>query len=258
MASVVPRPSLSRFFFEPLSGLPLVGCGILVWLAGAAYCHGYQWLLTGEETGSWSGSLIWSAVAVVPWFALFEWSKQRQGVDALRRPALLVALVLGIAAVSIALEYFVDFCLGDVTDHFWLLVMRRLPAIGASILLIAVTRKAVLRRPPAPALVELSAIAEAIDWVAAADNYVELHSAGKVSLRRMTMREAAKTLERHGFVRVHRRYLVNKARIVAVDERSVKLVSGDELPVGTAFAANLAAADSPLRHINGARSSHAS
>lgn len=239
MASLAPRPSLFKWLFEPLSGLPLVGAGILVWLAGTVYCHGYQWLLTGEETGPWSGSLIWSAVAVVPWFALFEWSKQRQGMDATRRPALLIALVLGIAAFSIALEYLVDFCVGDVTDRLSLLVMRRTPAIGVTILLIALARKAMLRQPPDPAAIPLSEIAGAIDWVAAADNYVELHSNGAVELRRMTMARADGLLRRHGFVRIHRRYLINRRRIAAVGDKFVRMQSGQELPIGTAFANNL-------------------
>ena len=238
MASLAPRPSPSRLFFEPVRGAPLVACGAIIWLLGAAYCHGYQHFLTGTA-GGWSGSLTWSAIAVVPWFALFEWSKQPEGLEAAGRPAMLIALVVGIAALSIALEYAIHFCIGAVSDRLGLLVMRRLPAIGVSILLIALTRKAALRRPPNPATIALSAIANAIDWVEAADNYVELHSAGKVSLRRMTMREAAKSLERNGFVRVHRRFLVNRSRIAAVNDRSITLTTGQELPIGTAFIANL-------------------
>jgi hypothetical protein len=243
MASIAQRPSPWRIFFEPLRGVPLIACGIAIWLAGAAYCHGYQHLLAGESPGPWSGSLIWSAVAVVPWFALFEWSKQGRGVDAARRPAVLVGLVLGIAAVSIGLEYLVDFCLGDVTDRFGLLVMRRMPAVAFTVLLITLTRKAVLRRPASPAAVALRSIADAIDWVEAADNYVELHCAGNVTLRRMTMREAANELERHGFVRIHRRFLVNGRKIAGISgtngESVVRLSDGTELPVGRAFAINL-------------------
>ena len=239
MASLAPRPNLFRWLFEPLTGRPLVAAGILVWLAGASYCHGYQWLLTHEEGGPWSGSLIWSAVAVVPWFALFEWSKQRQGADAARRPALLVGLVLAIAGLSIALEYLVNFCVGDMTDHLGLLVMRRMPAIGVTILLIALARKAMLRQPPDPAAIPLSEIAGAIDWVAAADNYVELHSNGRVQLRRMTMARADGLLRRHGFVRIHRRYLINRDRIASVGDKFVRMQSGQELPIGTAFASNL-------------------
>src|ERR1044072_3456742 len=116
MATIAPRVSLGRLFFEPIRGPALVICGLVVWIAGASYCHGYQYFLTGEEQGPWSGSLTWSAIAVVPCFALFEWSKEPQGLEATRRPAMLAALVLAIAAFSISLEYLVDFCVGDVTD----------------------------------------------------------------------------------------------------------------------------------------------
>ena len=243
MASIAPRLSLSRFFFDPIRGTALIVCGLVVWLAGASYCHGYQYLLTGEERGSWSGSLTWSAIAVVPWFALFEWSKEPQGLAATRRPATLIALVLGIAALSISLEYLVDFCVGDVTDRFGLLVMRRLPAIGVSVLLIALTRRAVLRRPPNPATVELSTIAGAIDWIEAADNYIELHVGGRTVMRRMTLRDAERALLGRGFIRIHRRFLVNCDKIAGVTgsngDRIVRLGCGVELPVGRAFAPNL-------------------
>jgi two-component system LytT family response regulator len=243
MASVAPQLSLSRFFFEPIRGGALVACGLFVWLAGASYCHGYQYFLTGEETGSWSGSIMWSAIAVVPWFALFEWSKEPQGVAATRRPAILVALVTGIAALSICLEYLVDFCIGDVTDQFGLLVMRRLPAIGVSVLLIGLTRRAVMRRPPNPGTVELGSIARAIDWIEAADNYVELHVGDRAVMRRMTMRDAEQALAGRGFVRIHRRFLINRDRIATIaganGDRIVKLIDGTELAVGRAFASNL-------------------
>ena len=42
MATIAPRLSLGRFFFEPIRGPALVICGLAVWLAGATYCHGYQ------------------------------------------------------------------------------------------------------------------------------------------------------------------------------------------------------------------------
>ena len=242
MATRAPRLSFGRLFFEPIHGRSLVGTGILVWLAGAAYCHGYQALLEREHIGSWSGSLTWSAVAVVPWFALFEWSKQPQGVETMRRPALLLGLIAGIAAVSIALEYFVNFCVGDVTDHLGLLVMRRLPAMGATVLLILLARKAMLRRRPPPTAADLAEIAASVDWIEAADNYVEVHVGDRVQLLRMTLQAAEQKLRSRGFVRIHRRYLVNGKRIAAVlgtnGDRRVQ-VAGRELPVGSRFAARL-------------------
>src|SRR5215210_5982402 len=135
MATAPLKSGFGRLFQQPLQGPPLVGSGLVVWLAGAAYCHGYESLLTGVE--EWRGSLIWSAVAVLPWFALFEWSKQPAGAEATRRPATLIGLVAGIAVLSILLEYAINWCLGDLTDRVGLLVMRRLPAIGATLLLIA-------------------------------------------------------------------------------------------------------------------------
>jgi len=222
----------------------LLAAGILIWLAGAAYCHGYQTLLGAQDIGPWSGSLTWSAIAVVPWFGLFEFSKQPQGIEAVRRPALLAALVVGIAAASVALEYFVDFCAGDVTDKLGLLVMRRLPAVGVALLLIALTRKAMLRRPAAPAAADLKALAPSIDWVEAADNYVEVHIGERVILLRMTMAAAERELGGQGFARIHRRFLVNRDRVEAVlganGDRRVR-VAGNELPVGSRYAAGLRA-----------------
>src|SRR4051812_42176211 len=168
MASVAPRPTIHRLFFEPIRGSGLIIGALVVWLAGAAYCHGYQHLLSGGS-GPWSGSLTWSAIAVLPWFALFEWSKEPRWASAASRPRLLAALVLGIAAFSISLEYLIDFCLGDVAARLGLLVMRRLPAVGVSVLLITLARRAVSSRPASPPPVPLDSIAPAIDWIEAAD-----------------------------------------------------------------------------------------
>ena len=238
-----PAPEFSRFFFEPIRGRLLVASGLIVWLAGASYCHGYQYFLTGEEHGTWSGSLTWSAIAVVPWFALFEWSKEPQGAEAIRRPATLVALVLGIAGLVDQPRISRRFLHRRRHRPIGLLVMRRLPAIGVSVLLIALTRRAALRRPPNPNTVELGSIAKAIDWVEAADNYIELHVGGRTVMRRMTMRDAEKALAGPGFVRIHRRFLVNRDRIATIDgsngDRVVKLIDGTELAVGRAFATNL-------------------
>src|SRR5438309_4857651 len=141
MATLAPRTSIPRLLLKPLSGPQLAVGGIMVWLAGAAYCHGYQRLLTGVNPGPWSGSLMWSAFAVAPWFALFEWSKHERGSSVMRRPAALIALVLALAVVSIASEYLVSFCVGEITDQLGLLIMRRVPAIAFSAVLIALARR---------------------------------------------------------------------------------------------------------------------
>lgn len=237
MATAPPRVSVQRLVLEPVRGPSLIACGLVVWLVGAAYCHGYQHLLTGGS-GPWSGSLTWSAIAVVPWFALFEWSKEPRSAATASRPAILAALVVAIAGVSIGLEYLIDFCAGDIADRFGLLVMRRLPAVGASLMLILLTRKIAMGRSTNPPAVDLTFIARSIDWVEAADNYVELHLGGRILMRRMTMAEAERSLGRQGFVRIHRRFLVNRRRIEAVlgtnGDRRVR-IAGTELPVGRSY-----------------------
>lgn len=240
MTSATQNYSPWRFFQEPLRGPALVACALIVWLGGAAYCHGYERLLTGAD--QWGGSLIWSAAAVLPWFALFEWSKMPGGAEATRRPLILIALVIGIAILSILFEYFINWSLDGISDGIGLLIMRRLPAIGIALMLIALARKAVLRHRASPNEIAIGNLAEAIDYVAAADNYVELHSGGRVSMRRMTLSEAERALRKQGFVRIHRRYLVNASRIAAVrgnGEQIVRLGNGTELPVGRRFATNL-------------------
>ena len=244
MATAPLKLGVWRVLQEPMRGPALLSSAILVWLGGAAYCHGYERLLTGAD--EWGGSLIWSALAVLPWFALFEWSKQPTGSEATRRPLALLGLVIGIAALSIALEYAVNWSLGDLTDRVGLLVMRRLPAIGATLLLIALARKTLLRRRASPNEIALGSLAEAIDYVAAADNYVELHSNGRVTMRRMTLAEAERALAGQGFVRIHRRFLVNRSRIATVTgngDKTVRLAGGAELPVGRRFSPNLDASD---------------
>ena len=241
MATLAPPPNLMRALTEPLRGAPLFAAGLIVWFAGAAYCHGYERLLSGAA--EWPGSLTWSAIAVMPWFALFEWSKQPKGAEITRRPWILLGLILGIAAVSVALEYLVNWCLDDVTDQLSLLLLRRLPAIGATLLLIALARKSANARPYAETA-SLSSIAQLIEYVEAADNYVELHINGRTTLRRMTLTDAAQTLERRGFIRVHRRFLVNGSQILAVRQNGkgrIVLKSGAELPVGRAYARNIPA-----------------
>jgi hypothetical protein len=242
MATAAPRSDLRRIVSEPLTGPALLLAGLTLWLASAAYCHGYGRLLSGVS--EWPDSLTWSAIAVVPWFALFEWSKQPRGVEATRRPAVLIGLVIAIAALSIAVEYFVNFCFGRVADQFGLLVLRRLPPIGVALLLIAVARKSVMRPRFTADTATLASLAKRIEYVAAADNYIELHLGGRVVLRRMTLTEAAAALKHQGFVRIHRRYLVNRDQIDSVHlngRGKVRLMSGAELPVGRAFAPNVAA-----------------
>jgi DNA-binding LytR/AlgR family response regulator len=54
-----------------------------------------------------------------------------------------------------------------------------------------------------------------IGWVEAAGNYVEVHANGDTHLVRGTLAGFEERLVAHGFVRIHRSRLINKARIQA-------------------------------------------
>jgi hypothetical protein len=238
MASTASRLSLDRLRTKPLRGQALAAAVVVVWVLGAIYCSGYEALSSGLD--NWPGSLGWSAAAVLPWLALFEWSKSAWGRRLTRRPAALALALVGTAAGSLLLEFGANALAGSAQTPLALALMRRLPAIGASLLLIVWARGALADDGEADS--SLEAIAASIDWLAAADNYIELNIGGRIVMRRMTLREAERALAGRGFVRIHRRYLVNGRRIAAVTgngDQRVRLAGGAELPVGRRFAANL-------------------
>jgi hypothetical protein len=239
MATAASHPTIERLRTRPLRGGALAAAIVVVWFAGAAYCSGYEALLSGSH--NWPGSLWWSAAAVLPWLALFEWSKANSGRRMTRRPLWLALALVATAAASLALEASLDMLLGSHMASLGLSLLRRLPAAGTCLVLILWSR-AGLAAEEAEADEHLVAIAGSIDWVGAADNYVELHVGERTMMRRMTMRQAERILAPHGFIRIHRRFLVNLARIDRLGndgERVIRLADGGELPVGRAFAANL-------------------
>lgn len=86
--------------------------------------------------------------------------------------------------------------------------------------------------------------AEAIDYLEAQDDYVAIHSGGRSWLKHETLTQLAATLDPGHFVRTHRSYLVNVARIARLDpyakeSRVATLTDGRQLPVSRAGWARL-------------------
>jgi hypothetical protein len=242
MATVVKVSVLNRVRTEPLRGPMLAAVTLVVWLAGALYCASYELFSRGINLGP--SCLVWSVFAALPWLALFEWSKSGEGRRITAAPVNLAAALLGTAIVSLALEAVVALVEGDSATPLALALLRRLPAAGISFILILWARPEGAAAAKEPDLT-LTSLAPTIDWVSAADNYVELHIGGRVTMRRMTLAEAEQALAGRGFVRIHRRYLVNRGKIAAIrgnGEKVVRLADGAELPVGKRFATNLLAA----------------
>jgi two-component system LytT family response regulator len=76
---------------------------------------------------------------------------------------------------------------------------------------------------------------DAIEWIAAADYYVELHVGGEVVLHREALQTLEARLDPQRFVRVHRQAIVNRDRIVEVRQRGSQweavLTGGEVVPV---------------------------
>jgi hypothetical protein len=78
--------------------------------------------------------------------------------------------------------------------------------------------------------------AEDVDWVEAQGNYVALHVGHEVRLLRHTLAEMETRLKDHGFIRTHRRALVNRERMQAIitpelGELGVRLANGQIAPL---------------------------
>jgi two-component system LytT family response regulator len=56
-----------------------------------------------------------------------------------------------------------------------------------------------------------------VDWIGAAENYLELHVGGRTFLLRSTMASLESTLDPRLFLRIHRGTIVNVRRIAAVE-----------------------------------------
>lgn len=83
-----------------------------------------------------------------------------------------------------------------------------------------------------------------IDWIAAAENYVELHVGRACHLLQVTMATLERSLDAASFVRVHRSTIVQIARITALEatpggEYLITLADGTTLRSGRTYADRL-------------------
>lgn len=79
-----------------------------------------------------------------------------------------------------------------------------------------------------------------IDWIASADNYVEVNAAGRRHLVRETLASVERRLDPLRFARIHRCTIVNLDRVTSLPslpsgQLEVLLADGVRLPVGRAY-----------------------
>ncbi len=81
---------------------------------------------------------------------------------------------------------------------------------------------------------------ETIDWVGAEGDYVRIGSGGRSHLKLQALADLAARLPADRFVRVHRSWVVNVARLAALEEgRTAVMADGTRVPVSRAGAARL-------------------
>jgi two-component system, LytTR family, response regulator len=78
-----------------------------------------------------------------------------------------------------------------------------------------------------------------IDYIESQDDYAAVRSAGRTYLKEQTLAELETLLDPSAFVRIHRRYIVNLARLARIDQgvtesRVAVLTDGTELPISKA------------------------
>lgn len=74
-----------------------------------------------------------------------------------------------------------------------------------------------------------------IIYAASFGNYVKLHFKNKSVLVHTTMLALNEKLSAHGFIRIHKQYIVQKVLIINSDNEKVNLSNGVELPVGISY-----------------------
>lgn len=81
---------------------------------------------------------------------------------------------------------------------------------------------------------------EDLDWIEAADNYVQLHAGGRTFLLRETLAAMEERLDPDRFTRIHRGAIVNDRKVRAVrpmggGELQAVMIDGTALPVGRSY-----------------------
>ena len=234
MAETIVDAAISRIA-RPLSPFACLGVGIAILVAGGLYCSTYG-LLVGEQV-RWMGAFGWSFGAILPWFVAFEGIKHfeaRRGVRFGWRAIVLILLTTGLA--SLLLERTIDrFIWHSSSAPVGLAVLRRLPALFVVGLCLLAARARIPTQATQP---RLKLLARHILYVRAADNYLELHMDGRMTMRRQTLQSAEDELASQGFIRIHRSILVNIAMIERAEANGrafVILTNGTALPVGSRF-----------------------
>ncbi|TDR81521.1 LytR/AlgR family response regulator transcription factor [Paludibacterium purpuratum] len=79
-------------------------------------------------------------------------------------------------------------------------------------------------------------LVSSIDYIEAQDDYIAIHAEGKCYLKTQSLADIEARLDPKGFVRVHRSYLINLARLQTIerhgkDGHAARLAGGHKVPI---------------------------
>lgn len=75
---------------------------------------------------------------------------------------------------------------------------------------------------------------DSIEYIEAYGNYVKVHQAEQVTLASTTLKQLSEQLS-HSFTQIHKSFLVNKQKVIAVNSEFVELNTGKALKIGKSF-----------------------
>jgi len=212
----------------PLAWRPTTPLLALAAIAGAAlYCRAHA-LVIGADPIGFGASLLWALATFSPWILALAAFERRE-------PQLWRAGLLALAAATAA-----SAAASFLGSEFAPSLYARLPlvpiAVGYAVLRVRLQQQV----PPVRAAGdELPCVPADIRLARSAENYVELELPHRRLLWRQTMQRAEAQLAPHGFVRVHRSFLVPRAGIAAIDSAAVELHDGRRVPVSRRYRAQL-------------------
>lgn len=214
---------------RPLSPQALLAILAAIVAFMAVYCLAYNALQGRTET--LANAVAWPIVNILPFAIAAEAGKRI--ADWSGRALMLSAML----AVSLALD-----TLMSPSFDLAFELLRRIPALLLVPILIGILDWVATNHVPKQSAWngELPLLAEQIDYVRAAGNYVELHGLGRTILHRTTMAALCEQLASSEFVRVHRSVLVRMSAVRRWLPGHVEMLDGSVYRIGARYRASIA------------------
>lgn len=240
------RRWLNTALTRPLTFAEALVIGLALVAAGTAYCQIYCLLALQQMHGATmplAASLARGNADVLPAFLVFESGKRALQLSRVRRWLVIAAILAGGIVLGVVIRSQVrDMSPGLTLRH--MVVDRTLFMLlaAAALAYYSLRGRRAMSEDPWRESDERERIppSNAIEWIKAAGNYVEIRAAGRTRLLRITLRETRALLPDDQFIQIHRSVIVNRERIATVKgRRSVEMADGTAFTVGDAHRSNL-------------------